>query len=1304
MKFKFLAAILFFFAIHGGANALTVTTQQNGPIQNACAVSVDFDIYGNSQYQLKDAFNSDSAYIISSQSKVEINTLGNKASIDPNFSQPSNYAPGAGSFTVAWQNGKTKLNLASLVPADRGTTIAQVLYKIRRVPLGPGVTPNVELIAVPDLGPSVFPGPAVSYGINQNSFNPSAAFEDVECLNIKPRWCGDGIIDNDKGETCDNGAQNGTAGNACSATCTPSANPTFFDVSLKKYVNSVAPENDAQTPATAISIESGKPYQYVFRVTNNGPSATSTATAVSDVSFPAGITLQSVPSGNGWSCGLAIGGFTCTRPDSLASGASFPDITATVIHSGALPAAALRNDAYVVNVNENPANNFGNNNTDPAHVNITPSTNPCVPGPTTGVQPASLYLLSPGLCPGTTVAADFSELRNPSTGIFNYAWSCNGSAVGGACTASFNPNGTTGFDLSLKKYVNSTAQDAQDGNAVSLATSAAFNYVIRVTNNGVVTATGTTTVSDPGPATGVDFVGTPSGTGWACSTAGRGITCTRNDSLAVGASFPDITVPATTTAANGTFRNLASVSNPNENPFSNFGNNNTDPANVTTGGGGSTPACATLTSSVTAAQTVSTYSSTLNCTAAPAAGASPTFQINCGNGQVINAATGTCNYTAFGTNAAYCSVNSQTGASIPNSCRVNISSFPPGGGGGGPGSCQELAFSPVSNVGGIYSASMSCAATSAAGPSPTIEIDCGNGKTLTGSTGICQYSTGPGSNFPYTATCRVNGSTQGAPSSSPGIFAPGSCRQSISFAGGAPLPPGGGGSSAYCGNGVVDSWTKTISWSAPIPGATCTAINRTEIQRVNGVDTSVQVLDHYSCIVTTHETCDAGTLYGAPINNAMCTNCNFTLGTSTNPRANPLFLSYYPADTSRPRGLPVDNYQWIIGNDVPVFDSGDRFTITSPFPTILSGYSATMENSSSLLSPSSATVSNAFGSAECIGAGSVDFGTSVTGCTQEKTVFTVGAGGRVVSATGNSGRTFVGNSAGITSAAADVNPPLSAGSAVLQNNFTIGIGYLREPLRVRVSRQAVSNTAGGNAYIGSQVGYSVNSITKEFLTSIETGNFVVTSSSKTNDISLSGADGSTGSKSAEGIKVGAVATTNGSVNATIRSMADFNFAQFSKMGDAQNIYVLHKGTVTIEGDLVLQGIGTLLIEEGTLVINGNVTYADANSSWAFVVVKPGSTGVAINVKNTVETISGVYMALEGKMSGSAASITQLAVDGNVYANLSELVNSRTFIRATEGSSALSTGVTINYSTRAFKNPPPLLSKYLEQYTLKKISR
>ncbi len=106
------------------------------------------------------------------------------------------------------------------------------------------------------------------------------------------------------------------------------------------------------------------------------------------------------------------------------------------------------------------------------------------------------------------------------------------------------------------------------------------------------------------------------------------------------------------------------------------------------------------------------------------------------------------------------------------------------------------------------------------------------------------------------------------------------------------------------------------------------------------------------------------------------------------------------------------------------------------------------------------------------------------------------------------------------SATADVNPPLSYGSAVLQNNFTVSVGFLKEPLRVRVSKQAVSNTAGGNAYIGAKVGYSVNTITNEFLSSIKSGNFVVTSNASNVGNSLNGADGTIGVQSAENINVG----------------------------------------------------------------------------------------------------------------------------------------------------------------------------------------
>src|SRR4029078_638732 len=63
-------------------------------------------------------------------------------------------------------------------------------------------------------------------------------------------------------------------------------------------------------------------------------------------------------------------------------------------------------------------------------------------------------------------------------------------------------------------------------------------YTITVTNNGSTATTGTVTVTDalPGGLTATAI----SGTGWACVLAT--LTCTRNDVLLPGASYPAITL------------------------------------------------------------------------------------------------------------------------------------------------------------------------------------------------------------------------------------------------------------------------------------------------------------------------------------------------------------------------------------------------------------------------------------------------------------------------------------------------------------------------------------------------------------------------------------------------------------------------------------------------------------------------------------------------------------------------------------------------------------------------------------------
>lgn len=91
----------------------------------------------------------------------------------------------------------------------------------------------------------------------------------------------------------------------------------------------------------------------------------------------------------------------------------------------------------------------------------------------------------------------------------------------------------------------------------------------------------------------------------------------------------------------------------------------------------------------------------MNCQATAAAGPNPVFQIQCGNGQSIDAASGVCLYNTVGSGISFpytaqCTVNGSTQGSpglpgIPSvgSCRQSIGysggGGPPGGGGGGGG-------------------------------------------------------------------------------------------------------------------------------------------------------------------------------------------------------------------------------------------------------------------------------------------------------------------------------------------------------------------------------------------------------------------------------------------------------------------------------------------------------------------------------------------------------------------------------------------------------------------------------------------
>jgi len=115
-------------------------------------------------------------------------------------------------------------------------------------------------------------------------------------------------------------------------------------------------------------------------------------------------------------------------------------------------------------------------------------------------------------------------------------------------------------------------------------------YTITVTNSGNAATSGTATVTDTLPS-GLTAGSSITGSGWGCTTGGGGtsVTCTRNDSLATGVSYPVITLQVdVAVSASGSVTNTVSVS----------------------GGGVATPATATdptiITSGTVAGLTIST--------------------------------------------------------------------------------------------------------------------------------------------------------------------------------------------------------------------------------------------------------------------------------------------------------------------------------------------------------------------------------------------------------------------------------------------------------------------------------------------------------------------------------------------------------------------------------------------------------------------------------------------------------------------------------------------------------------------------
>lgn len=283
--------------------------------------------------------------------------------------------------------------------------------------------------------------------LNKN-FDPSTTVIDNECITIIPRWCGDGVIDSTEGESCDLGVQNGQPGSTCNSLC--------------------------EVPTALACIPGTLTGPQLAPVTVASPGLCPVGQTVGDfTALTFGTTTN-----YSWSCnGSAIGGACSASYNSVAITPTCSNLTATPT-TGATPLTvnfagtgsnlgtvdAYRivvrdnsgatvttlsgaNTSYVFNIagiytaqlyiDGSDSNGSYTGLTAPSCTtgNLTIGSFLCTPGTTTGVQASAVTAVTSGLCPVGQTVGDFTALTLGTT--TNYSWSCNGSAIGGACSASY---------------------------------------------------------------------------------------------------------------------------------------------------------------------------------------------------------------------------------------------------------------------------------------------------------------------------------------------------------------------------------------------------------------------------------------------------------------------------------------------------------------------------------------------------------------------------------------------------------------------------------------------------------------------------------------------------------------------------------------------------------------------------------------------------------------------------------------------------------------------------------------------------
>jgi len=311
--------------------------------------------------------------------------------------------------------------------------------------------------------------------------------------------------------------------------------------------------------------------RYTLTVSNTGDRPTTGTVTVVDT-LPPDLTATAM-TGTGWTCSPGV--LTCTRADVLAAGASYPAITLTTMVSNTAPPSII-NTATVSGGGEV---NFSNDQaSDPTTVTQLPDLTISVVDSANFSQGGTgvIYALNVGNVSsvqsiGTVSVTDTLPTGLTATAISGPSWNCVLATL--HCTTSgpilpgFYPSIQITADIALNapSSVTNTATVSGGGEVITTndtgsdttaVSGPVADFTVKSTHTGNFTqgqigAVYTLTASNVGPGASVGTVFVteqPSqmvvtaitGSGWACPFPS--LTCSRNDALPPGSSYPPITV------------------------------------------------------------------------------------------------------------------------------------------------------------------------------------------------------------------------------------------------------------------------------------------------------------------------------------------------------------------------------------------------------------------------------------------------------------------------------------------------------------------------------------------------------------------------------------------------------------------------------------------------------------------------------------------------------------------------------------------------------------------------------------------